>query len=182
MEYYFVGTAEETTIALNEALMKTIIAAVDNLQQDYNDLNIRSNLAWAATMALNDGISGAGMQGGDWSCHGIEHSVSCLFPNVAHGTGLGIIFPACMQYVQSENPKQFTRFAQNVWQCDGLPQAIEKMQTKILEWKGITTLHELGIEEEQLPVLAKNATSRGTLGTLKTLQQNDVENILRLAF
>lgn len=181
MEFYFVGTTEETTIALNQALLQTIITMVDNLQQDYNDLNSRANLAWAATMALN-GISGTGMRGGDWSCHGIEHSISCLFPKVAHGTGLGIIFPAWMQYVQSENPKQFSRFAKNVWQCSDLPQAIEKIQAKIRDWKGITHLHELGIKEEQLPALAKNAVSHGALGALKTLQKNDVENILRLAF
>jgi alcohol dehydrogenase YqhD (iron-dependent ADH family) len=37
----------------------------DRLQQDANDYTARANLAWSATLALN-GISGLGLQGGDW--------------------------------------------------------------------------------------------------------------------
>jgi alcohol dehydrogenase YqhD (iron-dependent ADH family) len=181
MEFYFVGTVEETTIAINEALMKTIISMVDKLQVNPEDGVSRANLAWAATLALN-GMSGAGLKGGDWACHGIEHSVSSYDAKVAHGAGLGIIFPAWMAYVHENNEPQFTRFAQNIWQCDTIGQAIEKMREKIKQWHGHTKLHELNIPEYSLTGIAQNATMRGSLGSLRKLDQEDVEKILRLAY
>lgn len=181
MEFYFVGTVEETTIAINEALMKTIISMTDKLQTDSEDEASRANLAWAATLALN-GTSGAGLKGGDWACHGMEHSVSSYDAKVAHGAGLGIIFPAWMEYVHAANEPQFTRFAQNVWQCETIEQAIEKMRTKIAQWQGNTKLSELGIPKESLVGIAENATMRGNLGILKKLNKKDVEQILRLAY
>jgi alcohol dehydrogenase YqhD (iron-dependent ADH family) len=181
MEFYFVGTVEETTIAINESLMKTIISMVDKLQVNPEDGVSRANLAWAATLALN-GISGAGLKGGDWACHGIEHSVSSYDAKVAHGAGLGIIFPAWMEYVHTNNEPQFTRFAQNIWQCDTIEQAIEKMREKIKQWQGHTRLHELNIPQNSLAGIAENATMRGSLGNLRKLDKEDVEKILRLAY
>ncbi|MEN6412337.1 MAG: iron-containing alcohol dehydrogenase [Veillonellales bacterium] len=181
MEFYFVGKEEETSISIHEALMKTIIAMVDKLQENPKDVDSRANLAWAATLALN-GISGAGMRGGDWACHGMEHSISCLNSSIAHGAGLGILFPAWMQYVYDENPKQFNRFAQNIWQSASLSAAIRKMRARIKKWQGHTRLHELGIREEQLNGLAENAVAQGSLGRLKKLHKSDVEQILRLAY
>ncbi|MDF2634330.1 MAG: butanol dehydrogenase [Pelosinus sp.] len=181
MEFYFVGTVEETTIAINEALMKTIISMVDKLQVNPKDEASRANLAWAATLALN-GISGAGLKGGDWACHGIEHSVSSYDAKVAHGAGLGIIFPAWMEYVHANNELQFARFAQSIWQCDTIEQAIEKMRAKIKQWQGQTKLRELNIPENSLAAIAENATMRGSLGSLKKLGTEDVEKILRLAY
>lgn len=181
MEFYFVGTTQETTSAVNEALMRTIISMVDNLQVDPADADSRANLAWAVTLGLN-GMSGAGMNGGDWACHGMEHSVSSFDPKVAHGAGLGVIFPAWMQYVEQANPAQFARFARNVWGCATLAEAIAAMKTKIKAWNGQTTLRELGVPEAALPEIAANAVLRGPVGRLKPLEQADVEAILRLAY
>lgn len=181
MEFYFVGTVEETTIAIDEVLMTSIITMVDKLQLDSQDKISRANLAWAVTLAFN-GISGAGLHGGDWACHAIEHSVSSFYPEVAHGAGLGIIFPAWIQYVYSLNPQQFERFAQNIWQCDHIEQAVLQMKSKIKQWQGNTKLRELGIPASQLPDIAANAVLKGPIGSLKKLNKEDVQEILRLAY
>jgi len=181
MEYYFLGTVEETTIALNESLMATIIAMTDKLQVNPNDNDSRANLAWATTLAFN-GISGAGLKGGDWACHSIEHSVSSYDFKVAHGAGLGVIFPAWMQYVHTANEQQFARFAKKIWQSDSIEEAAEKMKAKIKQWQGPTTLRDLGIPEDQLAGIAENAVLQGPQGSLKKLDKDDIEKILRLAY
>jgi alcohol dehydrogenase YqhD (iron-dependent ADH family) len=181
LEYYFHGTTQETTIAVEEALLRTIIGSVDKLQANQKDNDSRGNLAWAATLALN-GVAGAGMQGGDWACHDIEHSISALFPDVAHGAGLGIVFPAWMIYAQDANPEQFKRFARNIWDCDSIEVAVARMRAKIIAWGGAARLRDLGIPEDKLKDIAANATMTRSLGRLKVLEQADVENILRLAY
>jgi alcohol dehydrogenase YqhD (iron-dependent ADH family) len=181
LEFYFHGTNEETTIAIDEALIKTIIDSVDKLQVDGLDVDSRANLAWAATLALN-GIGGAGMRGGEWACHDIEHSISCLYPEIAHGAGLGIVFPAWMLFTHEANPKQFARFARNIWDCDDIEKAIFKMRTKIESWKGFVRLRDLGIAKDRLSAIAANATMIRSLGRLRVLERSDVESILNIAY
>jgi alcohol dehydrogenase YqhD (iron-dependent ADH family) len=140
-----------------------------------------TNLAWAATLALN-GIGGAGMRGGEWACHDIEHSISCLYPEIAHGAGLGIVFPAWMLFTHEANPKQFARFARNIWDCDDIEKAVFKMRAKIESWKGFVRLRDLGIAKDRLSAIATNATMIRSLGRLRVLERSDVESILNIAY
>jgi len=78
-----------------------------------DDLEARANLAWAATLALN-GVSAAQLKG-DWASHDIEHAISALHPEVAHGAGLAVVFPAWITHVWKENEPTFRRWARNVW-------------------------------------------------------------------
>ncbi|MDD3158017.1 iron-containing alcohol dehydrogenase [Anaeromusa sp.] len=181
MEYYCMGNEEETSLAIDEALMKTVIAMVDKLQKDPEHTVSRANLAWAATLGLN-GISGAGLRGGDWACHMMEHSVSAFYPQISHGDGLGIIIPAWMQYVQKTNPKQFTRFARNVWNCNSVEKAIVAWQEKLVQWGSATRLRDLGVAETQLEPMSANAVSNGPIGKLQRLEKDDVARILHLAY
>ena len=60
MEFYFLGTWEETTLALDESLMRTIISMTHQLQVNPVSYEARANLAWAASLGLN-GLTG-------WAC------------------------------------------------------------------------------------------------------------------
>ncbi|MGA2298123.1 MAG: iron-containing alcohol dehydrogenase [FCB group bacterium] len=180
MEFYFMGTEPEATIAIDESLFKTIIKSVDQLQANQKDYNARANLAWAATLALN-GLSGISLGGGDWATHRIEHSISAFHPEVAHGAGLAVIFPAWVKYVNQNNPSQFLRWAQNVWNSGSIEDAIEAMIKKYKSWNAPVSLRDLNISGDEFPVLASYAVMDGTLGFVKKLNKNDVENILLLA-
>ena len=181
MEYYFIGTNEETSIAVNEALLKTIIKSVEGLKVDAKDTISRANLAWAITLGLN-GISGAGLKGGDWACHDMSHSISCMYPQIAHGGALGVIFPAWMKYVCDSNPQQFKRFAKNVLLTDDIESGIYELKQLLKSWNAATSLRELGVKEEDLRKLAEMTVSRGNIGKLSVLRLADVEKILEFAF
>jgi alcohol dehydrogenase len=181
MEYYFLGRTEEVTIALDEALMRTVIRVVDLLQKDPTDYDSRANLAWSATLALN-GISGVALKGGDWATHQIEHGLSACYPEVAHGMGLGILFPAWIQYLQSCNRPQFQRWAREVWNGDSVEAGIANMKATLTRWGAPTSLRQLGITKPELKTIAANACMVGLLGQLKPLALADVESILELAW
>lgn len=183
MEFYFIGTEEETVIALSESLINSIIKSVAKLKTNGEDVTARANLAWAATLALN-GMSGAGLKGGDWACHEISHSISALYPEIAHGAALGVIFPAWMEYVSDEeiNIHQFNRFSRAILSCIDIEEGVEKFRKLISSWGGKTKLRELGVKEDDIVQLAAMATRNGHLGKLKELTATDVEAILRLAY
>lgn len=180
MENYFVGKKEETTLAVDEALMKTMISECDKLMANQNDEDARANLAWALTLALN-GISGVGLKGGDWASHGIEHAISAFHTRIAHGEGLAIVFPAWITYVHKNNPETFKRWAENVWNAGTVEEAVKKMKAKYAWWGVATSLRRVGISEAEIPALAENAFQSGRVGQVKQLGKKDIEEILKLA-
>jgi alcohol dehydrogenase YqhD (iron-dependent ADH family) len=180
MEYYFMGGRSETTLALDESLFRTIVKMTDELKSRPDDYESRANLAWAATLALN-GISGAGQGGGDWASHGIEHAISALNPEVAHGAGLGVVFPAWITYCQDADPELFKRWARNVWGEESIEDGVSAMKAKIKEWGSPTTLAGLGVKRSQIRDIAVNAVEFGLTGALKQLNENDIVDLLSLA-
>jgi len=180
MENYFVGTDEMVSMRICESLMITIMEMTDRLQANPRDDNARANLVWAATMAHN-GVSAIALKGGDWSAHRIEHGISALHPEIAHGTGLGIVFPAWIQYLKRYNRKTFHRWAREVWSARNIDYAVEKLKTKYSKWGAPVSLEEVGISEKEIPAMAENTMGMGKLGVVKKLSRKDVEAILRLA-
>ncbi len=180
MENYFVGTDQEVSMAVCESLMRTIITMTDRLQAHPRDYNARASLVWAATMAHN-GVSAVALKGGDWSAHKIEHGISAIHPEVAHGTGLGIVFPAWILYLRKYNPKTFSRWAKQVWGARNAESAVKKMRTIYSKWGAPVSLSELGIGSKELKTIANNAFRMGSMGVVKKLTRKDIEKILKLA-
>ncbi|MDE5894668.1 MAG: iron-containing alcohol dehydrogenase, partial [Muribaculum intestinale] len=44
----------------------------------------------------------------------IEHEISAVYPDVAHGAGLAAVIPAWMEYVAAKNPGKVAQFAERV--------------------------------------------------------------------
>lgn len=181
MEFYFIGGDSETTLSLNESLFRTIITLTDAVRSVPDEYNTRANFAWAATLALN-GISGAGQGGGDWASHGIEHAISAVNPDVAHGAGLGVVFPAWINYCKGSSPDIFARWAKNIWGARDTNQAVLAMKKKLKSWGAPVTLKELGVDKSRIELIADLAYNSGLRGTVKPLDKKDILNILFSAF
>ncbi len=181
MEYYSLGKNEESVLSIDEALMNTIISMVDKLQEEPKNYELRANLAWSATLALN-GISGVALKEGDWSTHIIEHSLSALHPEISHGTGLGIILPAWIQYIKEYNPAVFKRWSIKIWNCETINDALKKLKAKLTKWSAPTSLSELGLNKNDIYDIADNSALSSPFGQLKKLYREDIINILSIAF
>ncbi len=180
MATYLVGSFEETTLALDEALMRTVVRMVDRLQADYADYGARANLAWAATLAMN-GLSSAGIEESDWSARRIEAAVSALHPDIAHGAGMAVILPVWMSYLRENNPGQFQRWAVQVWGAATVEEGIETMKTTFQRWGAPATLGDIGVGAGELRDISFNALAEGPLGKLRILTVRDVVELLKLA-
>jgi alcohol dehydrogenase YqhD (iron-dependent ADH family) len=180
MEYYFVSADAQVTMAVDEALMTKVIEATDKLQDAPKDYTYRANLAWAATLALN-GISGVAMDGGDWACHMIEHAISAIYPHVAHGAGLGVIFPAWIEFMAIRHPKKFSTL-KNIWGGDNFIQALINMRNKIRSWGNPVSLRDLCIKKDDLGKIADKIMEFPSIGSMSKLNREDIEAILILAY
>jgi alcohol dehydrogenase YqhD (iron-dependent ADH family) len=183
MENYFTGISQETTTAVSEALMKTIIKSLDTLQTNPNDYLSRANLAWAAVLALN-GISAAGMNGGDWATHKLQHGISAIYPDVAHAPGLSALFPSWIRYNYMLNEPQFLRWAKNVWNANSVEEGLEKMCAKFKQWGHPTCVRELKIvDKNRYPEIVKKTLGIAPIiGGLRHLTKADIEKIYEMAW
>jgi alcohol dehydrogenase YqhD (iron-dependent ADH family) len=180
MEFYFVGTWEETTMALDESLMRTIISMTQKLQQNPVSYEARANLAWAASLALN-GLTGVGLREGDFATHRIQTAMSAVFPEIAHGAGLSVLFPAWILYMKDYNTPTFVRWARNIWEADSVEAAVEQMRLTFHGWDASITLGDLGVSEADIPAIVAAAQKVGVLGKLRELTPEDIDAILHLA-
>lgn len=184
MEFYFQSHGEEPTTSLDETLILNIFNSVDTLKKDPQNYNARATLAWSAILALN-GISSAGLYGGDWACHTIEHGISALHPEVAHGAGLAVVFPAWIKYIHTLNEPQFLRWAKNIFGKNNVESALVALKDKYKSWGAPISLRDLNITKEEIPLIAEivyKASEIRTIGEIKNLDYNDIFEILKIAY
>lgn len=169
-----------------EALLKTCINYGPKAIEDPENYEARANLMWASSLAIN-GLLTYGKDA-KWSVHPMEHELSAFY-DITHGVGLAILTPAWMEYVLSGNTlDKFVEYGVNVWNIDGnldkkeiAKKSIEKTR-EFFKSLGIpSTLREVGINEEKLELMAKQAVRRGPVGNFKSLKAEDVLNIFKAA-
>lgn len=183
-ELYFQPQAEAgVSDRISEAIMKTCIEYGHVALEEPENYEVRANLMWAGSMALN-GMLNYGKSGGDWATHGIEHELSAAY-DITHGVGLAIVLPQWMEYtLNADTQERYAMFAKNVWSIEkeGI---LEQAKAGIAATKeyfaslGVaTSLSEIGLDSSLAEHMATQATQFGAIGALKSLQKNDVQLIL----
>ena len=179
LETYLTGKPTDTTVYFDEGLMKSIIDNIDILIQEPDNYEARASFAWAATLAFN-GLSLTGL-GGDWAAHAIEHAISALHPDVAHGSGLAVIQPAVVLYREKFNKDITQRWAREIFNVSSTEAGVEKLREKFSSWGLPISLKELGVSESEWEEIAIKAIEFRPKNSWGDLTKEDVFNILRLA-
>lgn len=169
------------------ALVRSMMRLIPELIEDPKNYDARAEYALAASIA-HSGFLSCGRDGrGDFSSHKLGHSMSLLF-DVPHGASLAVMMPAWARYLHEDYPVPFARLGENVFDIfDGSDEekaleAIEALEDFFSSVGAPTTLRELNISEEDVRRLAENASSHGSFGKLKSLTEEDVLEIYKLAY
>ncbi len=185
-EQYF--SAEKDGFMQNrliEGLLKTIIHYAPIALENPRDYEARANIMWTSSMALNELVT-YGKESTDWATHQIEHQLSAVY-DITHGIGLGILTPAWMKYVLSdENIHRFVDYGKNIWNLSGTDReiaekSIEKTRKFFTSLGCPASLSEINIDDSHFEEMAANAVFRGNLGSMKKLTKEDVVEIYKLA-
>ena len=123
-EQYFHRLIRQSSDELAEAVMRSIRINLPRALADPGDYQARSNLMWAATVALNRSV-GLGKDQ-DWQAHQIEHALSAWY-DIPHGAGLAIIHPNLLYYSRKEAEAKLARYAVRVWDIDPEGQSDEAL-------------------------------------------------------
>lgn len=125
------GNASPLADAISEGVMKTVMEALPAVTADLRDLDARARLMWASTVALN-GYPTAGRQPSAFILHNIEHAMSGVNPDLAHGRGLAVLYPAYFRWLWDAGRAR-DRFARLGRELFGLPGDDEAAGTGFLD-------------------------------------------------
>ncbi|NOU46948.1 MAG: iron-containing alcohol dehydrogenase [Bacteroidales bacterium] len=150
--------------SMAEGILRNLIEIGRKTIDNPADYDLRANLMWNATMALN-GLVGSGVPQ-DWSVHTIGHELTALF-GVDHAKSLAIVLPSLWQIRKEKKRKKLIRFAEKVWGIDEendeikIDLAISKTR-EFFESLGIKTrLSDYGILDTDIDKVIYGLKSKG---------------------
>ena len=189
MERYFT-TAEpvELTDRIAEGIMKTIISNGKIVMDNPTDYEARANLMWASSLSHN-GLTGCGREAG-FTVHPIEHAISGIYDQVAHGAGLAVLYPAWAKFIYKYAPQRFARFARIVWDIkddndmSASVKGINAMEDYFAQIGMPVKLSELDVNKESIETLASHCTLKDTIkiGSYIPLGKKEIAEILELCY
>ena len=170
---------------MSEALLKTVIHFGVIAIDEPDNYEARANLMWSSSWAINDTLTWGKPVA--WTIHPMEHELSAYY-DITHGAGLAILTPYWMEYVLSDKTvDKFAQYGVNVWDIDKnmdkydiAKEAIKKTREYFNALGMPSTLHEVGIDDKLLDVMAKKA-SVGLEDAFVALTAEDVKKIYEMA-
>jgi NADP-dependent alcohol dehydrogenase len=134
-----------------EGILLTLIEEGPKALAEPKDYNVRANIMWCATMALN-GLIGAGVPQ-DWATHMVGHELTALY-GLDHAQTLAIVLPSMLRVRKNDKRAKLLQFAERVWHLTGgdedmrIEAAIEKTEAFFEQMNVKTRLgdYELGAE------------------------------------
>jgi NADP-dependent alcohol dehydrogenase len=147
-----------------EGLLLTLIEDGPKALQEPQNYDVRANLMWTATMALN-GLIGAGVPN-DWATHMLGHELTALH-GLDHAQTLAVVLPPMLQVRREEKRSKLLQYADRIWGLrDGsedqrIDQAIEKTRQFFEAMQVPTRLPAYGIGADAIPALLAQLERHG---------------------
>ncbi|MFV8800853.1 alcohol dehydrogenase [Yersinia sp. LJYL362] len=99
-----------------EGLLLTLIEDGPKALSDPKNYNVRANIMWSATMALN-GLIGAGVPQ-DWATHMLGHELTARH-GLDHAQTLAVVLPALLVAKKQQKRAKLLQYAERVWGLHG---------------------------------------------------------------
>jgi len=169
-----------------EGLLQTLIEVGPQALEKPDDYDLRANLMWVASLALN-GLIGAGVPQ-DWATHMIGHEITALY-GVDHARTLAIVLPSLLTVQREQKRAKLLQYADRVWHITegGEEQRIDeaiRRTRQFFEAVGIKTHlsdYELGREAITAIVAQLEAHGMTALGEHRNVTPDLARRILESA-
>lgn len=194
LERYLGGATKDTPLTdrIAEGLLTSVMEAGEKADKNPSDYEARATLMWAGSLS-HDGLTGLGR---DYlmQVHQLEHELSGLYPDIAHGAGLSALFCSWARYVCKDAPMRFAQLAVRVFNQEmdfenpvyTALKGIDRLEEYFKSLDMPVSLRELnsGITQEDFLLMADKCSSKGekTLTGIHELGREDMIEIYRMAY
>ncbi len=147
-----------------EGLLQTLVEIGPLALATPQDYELRANLMWAATQALN-GLIGAGVPQ-DWATHMIGHELTVLH-GLDHAQTLAVVLPAMLDLRREAKKAKLLQYAARVWNItegsdDARIDAAIARTRAFFEALGVKTrLSGYGISADSIPRIVSQLEAHG---------------------
>ncbi len=148
----------------SETLLSVLVKEGPKALATPDDINVRANLMWVATMALNE-LIGTGIRH-DWATHMIGHELTALF-DIDHARTLAIVLPGVWEERMQSKSAKLIQLAERVWKINRgnskykMKAAIEKTEAFFQELGVKTRLGDYGLGKDDVEAVIKNLEAHG---------------------
>lgn len=180
LEPYLTDTSQSPlSDGIRETAMKIVVDNSSSIRTDLSNIEVRTQLSWASTIACS-AFASLGGGGGGMSLHGIEHAISA-YSDAVHGDGLAALLPAWMEYTEPVTSERFKQLGERVFGDEDLIGSTRRWLKSI----GMDIrLRDIGIDREQLSQIAGTVqkTASWAAEHPRGMTDNDIINIYQPAF
>ena len=170
----------------SEGILSTLIEQGPLALAEPQNYDVRANVMWSATMALN-GLIGKGVPH-DWATHMIGHELTALY-NLDHAQTLAIVLPALMFEKKAQKREKILQLGRRVFNLENadeeaLIDATIKAVRDFFEQMGVKTrLSDYDLQEQAVTEAVDNLRRNGllALGEHDDITPEVATKILRLA-
>lgn len=141
-----------------EGILLTLIEEGPKALARPHDYDVRANLMWSATLALN-GLIGVGVPQ-DWATHAVGHELTALY-GLDHAQTLAIVLPGMLRVRRDSKRAKLLQYAQRVWQLNAgdedirIEAAITRTE-QFFEQMGVKTrLADYGLDRSSIDAVVR---------------------------
>ena len=169
-----------------EGILQTLIEEGPKALANPEDYDVRANIMWCATLALN-GLIGAGVPQ-DWATHMVGHELTALY-DLDHAQTLAIVMPSMLRVRKEGKRAKLLQYAARVWHLtEGdedtrIEAAIVKTQ-EFFEQMGVKTRlsdYELNADAVEAVLAQLSAHKMTTLGERRDVTLEVSRQVLELS-
>jgi len=154
--YLLGGDGASLTDRYCESVMRTVMETLPRVIQNPDDLALRGTMLWCSTLALN-GMQTSGRDSAPFILHSMEHALSGVRHDLAHGRGLATLYPSYFKWLLSQGRAE-ARMAQLAQRLFDSEPSAEWFTLKFNEWlrenELFQSLYDLGFEKGDFPGVA----------------------------
>jgi len=161
-----------------EAIVKTLVTEGPKALATPDNYDVRANLMWASTWALNGWIAKGVPE--DWATHMIGHELTAFY-GLDHAQTLAIVLPGVMTVLKKQKEKKIIRLGKEVFGTEGIEKTIEAVEN-FFEQMGVKThLSDYNLGDEAITKVVDRLAKRGwKLGECHNITADVIKEILTI--
>lgn len=147
-----------------EGILLTLVEDGPIALKEPENYDVRANVMWAASMALN-GLIGAGVPQ-DWATHMLGHELTAMH-GLDHAQTLAVVLPSLLNEKRNEKRGKLLQYAERVWNItegseeERIDAAIEATRNFFEQMGAPTRLSAYGLDGSSIPALLVKLEEKG---------------------